>query len=326
MKLNRFSASLLFAAALAAVLPGTATSQNAWPAKPVTIMIGYTPGSGMDVVGRFLAEGLRKVTGQAFIVENKPGAFGNIAAAAVARSKPDGHTVLFAPGAMAIYPHMFKNTPFNPNTDFSTITTVSKVSYLLIVNPAAVPANTVKELTEHIKAHPGKTAYGSGNATVEIAGTMYQKLAGLDSTNVRYKGVPEALTDLLGGRITYMFADSSFIMPILRQGKVKGLGVAAHQRTPAAPEMPTMVEAGVPSFDDFSGWMTMFAPANTPVELRNRFAELCNSIMATEEGKNLLARQGLEAFPSSPAKTDAFFKDELNKWGRLVSAAGLQAE
>jgi len=295
-----------------------------WPGDLTTIVVGYPPGSGMDTVARFLADQLNKKTGHPFVVENKAGALGRLGAGHVAKAKPDGSVMLLHPASLVLYPFLFKDVPFDPVKDVAAVTTVSKVYYVLIVNPAVVKADTVKELTAYIKNAPGKTAYGSGAANPEIAGGSYQMLAGLDSVNVRYTGVPAALTDLLGGRLHFMFADTSLAMPHIRRGTIKALAVAASNRMITEPEIPTMVEAGVGGFGDFSSWMGMFFPAGTPMPIRQKLSGLLNEIMATEEGKALLPRLGMEPFSSDPASTQAFIAHEFERYKKLTKELGIE--
>lgn len=311
------------------VSAGSAIAQNAaaWPSRPVTIITGYQPGSGVDTVARFIAEQMRKRTGQPFIVETKPGAIGNVAASAVARSAPDGYSVLFTPNSThAINPHLFKQLPYDPVRDFLPVTTVLSVGFMLLVNPQSVPVNSVSELTEYVRARPGKISYGSGNASVEVAAAMYQRLAKLDAVNVRYKGVPQSLTDLLGGQVHFIFSDVSFGLPMTRAGKVKALAVTTARRVSAMPGVPTMVEAGIAGFEEVNGWMALFYPANVPLEIAQKFADQANQFMAGDEARELLSRLGSDPFPGSPAESTKFIANELAKWGRIVRAAGIQAE
>ena len=303
----------------------TASAQDAdqWPSRTTSIVVGYPAGSGIDTTARFVAEQLRQKTGKSFIVENRPGVLGRTGAAYVAKAKPDGYTALLHPASLVTYPFLFKEVGFNPVDDLAAVTTITKVYYLLMVNPANVPANSVAELTAYIKAHPGTTAYGSGAANPEIAGAMYTRLAGLDSVKVRYPGLPPALNDLLGGRIQFMFADSTLAMAQAKGGKVRPLAVAANERMLTWPEVPTMAEAGVKGFEDLSSWMAVFFPAGTPMPIREHFSRLINEVMGSEEGKAQLPKFAMDPFPGAPQKTQDFVAAELKRYAVLMKSTGI---
>jgi tripartite-type tricarboxylate transporter receptor subunit TctC len=294
-----------------------------WPSRLTTIVVGYPVGSGIDTTARFVADQLRERTGQPFIVENRPGALGRIGATYVAKSKPDGYTVLLHPASLVTYPYLFKDVAFNPVADFAAVTTITKVYYVLIVDPSQVPVNSVSELTAYIKAHPGATAYGSGAANPEIAAALYKNLAGLDSINARYVGLPQALNDLLGGRIQFMFADSTLARAQVKGGKVRALAVAASNRMLTWPEVPTMEEAGVKGFEDFSSWMGVFFPAGTPMATRETFSKLLNGVMASKEAAEHLPTFAMDPFPGSPEKTQDFVASEYRRYAGLIKAAGI---
>ena len=294
-----------------------------WPSRLTTIVVGYPAGSGIDTTARFVADQLRQRTGQPFIVENRAGALGRIGATYVSKAKPDGYTALLHPASLVTYPYLFKDVSFNPVTDFAPVTTITKVYYVLVVNPALVPVNTVSELTAYIKARPGALAYGSGAANPEIAATLFKNLAGFDAINVRYVGMPAAVNDLLGGRIQFTFADSTLALAQVRGGKIKALGVAAANRMATWPEVPTMVEAGLSGFEDFSSWMAVFFPANTPMAARESFSRLLNSVMAGDEARTHLPRFAMDPFPGSPEKTQEFVASEYARYAALIKAAGI---
>ena len=305
----------------------TAHAQSTvWPTRSVTMMLGYPAGSGIDSVARFLAEGLREKTGQPFVLENKPGAVGNLAAQAVARAAPDGYTMLFTPNSThAANIHLFKHLGFDPVADFSPVTTLVTLGFVLVVNPALVPVGSVAELTAWLKARPGRVAYGSGNATGRVAAELYRTLTGVDAINVPYKGVPPAMTDLLGGQIQFMFADATLAIPQARAGKVKALAVTNVQRISAAPDLPTMAEAGVAHYE-LAGWFAAFLPAHAPPEIVARLADLCNAVMTTDRARTFLRNIGADPFPGSPDQLARHVARETEKWGRIVKAAGIEAE
>lgn len=294
-----------------------------WPSRLTTIVVGYPPGSGIDTTARFVAEQLRKRTGQSVIVENRAGAHGRIGASHVAKSKPDGYTALLHPASLVTYPYLFKEVDFHPVNDFAAVTTVTKVYYVLVVNPSHVPVSSVNELTAYIKARPGSMAFGSGAANPEIAGTLYRKMAGFDAENARYVGMPAAMNDLLAGRIQFMFADSTLAMAHVRGGKVRAIGVAAAKRMLTWPEVPTMVETGLSGFGDFSSWMAVFVPAGTPMPAREAFSKHLNAIMAAEEARVHLPRFAMDPFPGTPQSSQEFVASEFSRYADLMKATGI---
>lgn len=316
---------LLLAAALSALIPAGAQAQS-WPARPVTLVVGYPAGSGIDTVARFLADGLRERTGQSWIVENRPGAVANIAARHVARAAPDGYTVLFTPNSShGINPHMFRSLGFDPVKDFQPVTTLLTLGFVLVVNPETVPVSSVTELTAYIKARPGKLAYASGNASGRVAAEWYRQIAGFDAVHVPYKGVPQAITDMLGGTIHFMFADATLGLPTAKSGKLRALAVTNAKRLASAPEIPTMMESGVPGYE-VSSWFGVFLPAGAPLDITRRFAELCNTIMGTAKAREFLNNLGAEPYPGSPESFAKVVVAEIAKWGPIVKAAGIEPE
>lgn len=316
---------LVLAAALSALIPAGVLAQS-WPARPVTMVVGYPAGSGIDTVARFLADGLRERTGQSWIVENRPGAVANLAARHVARAAPDGYTVLFTPNSShGINPHMFKSLGFDPVKDFQPVTTLLTLGFVLVVNPRTVPVNSVAELTAYIKSRPGKLAYASGNASGRVVAEWYRQIAGFDAVHVPYKGVPQAITDMLGGTIHFMFADATLGLPTAKSGKLRALAVTNAKRLPSVPDIPTMMESGVPGYE-VSSWFGVFLPAGAPMDITRRFAELCNAIMGTDSARDFLNKLGAEPYPGSPESFAKIVVAEIAKWGPIVREAGIEPE
>jgi tripartite-type tricarboxylate transporter receptor subunit TctC len=312
-------------AVLALTLPIGAGAQT-WPSKAVTVIVGYPAGSGIDTVARFLAENLRERTGQPFIVENRPGPFGNTGGQIVARAAPDGYTMLFTPSSThAANIHLFKKLGFDPVKDFTPVTTIATLGFVLLINPATVPVNSVAELTEYARARPGTLAYGSGAAVGRVAAELYRSLSGIDLLYVPYKGVPQAINDLLGGQIHLVFADTTLGLAQARAGKLRALAVTNRQRFSAAPEIPTMMEAGVPGYD-LGAWFAVFLPANAPKDVSQKLAELCGASMTTDKAREFLRKLGADPFPGSPESLAKLVESEIAKWGRLIRAAGIEAE
>lgn len=312
----------IFLAALAWAFAAPLCAQS-WPAKPVTMVVGYPAGSGIDILARFLAENLRERTGQPFIVQNKPGGFGVVAAQSVARTAPDGYTILFGPASIAVNVHLFKDLGYDPLRDFTPVTTAVSTGFVLLVNPETVPVSSVAELTEYIKARPGKLAYGSGMASGRVAADLYLSLAGLNAMFVPYKGVPPSLNALMAGQIQFIFADSTFGISQARAGKVRALAVTNPQRISAAPDIPTMAESGVPGYD-LVGWYAVFLPANAPKEIAHKLATLSNASVTTEKAREFLSKLASDPYPGSPESLAKLLVSEIAKWGRLIKAAGIE--
>ncbi|HLB16925.1 MAG: hypothetical protein A3G83_15630 [Betaproteobacteria bacterium RIFCSPLOWO2_12_FULL_68_20] len=309
----------------AALIAGAAHAQT-WPQRHVSIVVGYAAGSGADTVARFLAEELRERTGQAFVVENRPGAGGNLAAQAVARAAPDGYTLLVtANSTHGINPSTFKQLGFDPVKDFSPVTTLLTSGFALIVNPDTVPVSTVAELTAYLRARPGQLAYASGSASALMGAALYRRLAGFDAVHIPYKSDPQALADLMGGRVHFMFTFGTLAFPAERAGKVRVLAVTSAQRMQAAPGVPTMGEAGVPDFELY-GWLAAFFPAGTPREVAERASALANAAMTSEKGRAFLAKIGSEPLPGSPESLAALVASEIPKWSRLARDAGIEPQ
>lgn len=298
-----------------------------WPSKPVTIVVGYTAGTAIDIVARYLADNLRERTSQTFVVEGKPGVFGNLAAQYVARAKPDGATILLTANAThAANIHLFKNLGFDPVKDFTPVTTILSLGFVLVVNPAVVPVNSVAELIDYMKLHPGKLSYGAGTATGRIATELFLQLAGdPDVTFVPYKGSSQAINDVLGGRIHFLFADVVSGMQHARGGKLRALAVTNAQRISCAPEVPTMAEAGLSAYD-LTAWFALFLPAKTPVDIAQKLADLSNALWATEKGREFLRNQCLDPYPGSPESLARLVESDTEKWGRIIKGARIEPQ
>ena len=315
---------MLVVLAFAIALPAAAQT---WPSRPVTIVVGFLPGTGPDIIARFVAERLHERTGQQFIVENKPGAFSMLGAQAVARAAPDGYTLLLSTVSAAMNVHLFKKLNYDHVRDFTPVTTLANAAFVLLVNPDVVPVTTVAELTQYIGARPDKIAYGSGTAG-NIAAALYLSLSGLrrdQLTFIPYKGGTDALHDLRGGRIHFSFFDSAFGIQQVQGGKLRALAITSTKRTSAAPDIPTMAEAGLPGYD-LVGWYAVFLPAKTPKDIAQKLAELCNATMASEKGREFLRTLAMDPHPSSPENFVQFLDSETAKWGRLIRDAGIEPQ
>jgi tripartite-type tricarboxylate transporter receptor subunit TctC len=314
----------LLALVLLAALPLAAAAQ-AWPTKPVRLVIPFAAGGATDTATRIVAEQLSKDLGQPFLVENRPGANGAIAGEQVAKAAPDGYTFFAATNTpLAVAPFLMKKLPYDPVRDFAPVARMTIVPYVLVVAPD-VPAASVKELIAVAKAQPGKLSYATGAATGTVAGEALKRQAGVDILQVPYKSNPPAITDVVAGRVSMTFTDITSGLAQMKAGKLKPLAVTMKTRTPLMPELPTMGEAGAGEFDMY-GWGAIFAPAGTPPEIVARLSREVVRIVGTPEIRERIMGLGLDVAPLDAAALGAFLKSELAKWERLVRDAAIQPE
>lgn len=310
-----------------AATPTLAHAQN-WPTRPPRLVLPFPPGGTADVLGRLLAERLGVAIGQPVVVENRPGASGNIAAEAVSRAAPDGYTFLLGTqGTHAANAALFQRLPYDPVKDFVAIAPLAMVPNILVVHPD-VPARTVAEFVAHAKANPGRLRFGSsGNGTsIHLAGEMFKAAAGVEMEHVPYRGSAPAQTDLIAGRIELMFELLPGTIGQIRDGRVRPIAVASRARMAALPDVPTFAEAGVPGFVT-GAWFGLFAPAGTPDAIVQRMA----AAMAEMTGPNgsLLARLselGAEPLSATPAAFAAFVVSETARWAEVVRRSGARLD
>ena len=295
-----------------------------WPSRPIHLVLGYAPGGGTDSIARYLAERIREATGQAVVVENRVGAFGNIAAQAVANASADGHTLLFTPNSThAANIHLLKKLPFDPQADFTPVTTLARGGFVLLVNPATLPVANLGELSALLKSPAGANRnFGSGNASGRIAAELYRQLSGVNAMHVPYKSVPQAINDLAGGQIHFLFADSTAALAQARSGKLRALAITTATRVSSAPELPTMAEAGLPGFE-VSSVYGFLAPAGTPAPVVERLNRDMVAAVASPAVSERLRVQGVEAAPSSPQDAAALLARELERWAKVIREARL---
>ena len=323
--MKTIAATLRRLAALAlATLPLTALA--AWPEKPVRIIVPFPPGGATDIVGREIAEKLSQAFKQPFVVENRAGASGNIGMEVAATSPPDGYTlVVGAPQTLTINPQLLKMS-FDPQKQLAPIVIIATVPNVLIVNPK-VPANNVQELVALAKKQPGKLNYGSSSigGTPHLSAEMFKSMTGTNILHVPYKGSAPALTDLMGGQIEMMFDNLPAALPHIQSGRVRALAVTTAQRSASAPDLPTMIEAGVAGFDS-QGWFSLLAPTGTPVEILEAINAEVNRVLKTEDFQARLATVG--AFPVGGSRADFAerIRSETRRWGDVIKAANIKAE
>lgn len=305
-------------------LPGAVLAQS-YPAKPVRLVIPFAAGGATDTATRIVAEQLSRDLGQQFIVENRPGANGAIAAEFVAKSAPDGYTLFAATNTpLAVAPFLMKKLPYDPVRDFAPVARMTIVPYVLVVAPD-VPVQSVKELIALAKAQPGKLSYATGAATGTVAGEALKRQAGVDILQVPYKSNPPAITDVVAGRVSMTFTDITSGLAQMKAGKLRPLAVTMKARTPLMPELPTMGEAGGGEFDMY-GWGAIFAPAGTPPEIVKMLSGEIVRILRQPETRERIMGLGLDVAPLGADELGAFLRVELAKWERLVRDAGIQPE
>jgi tripartite-type tricarboxylate transporter receptor subunit TctC len=298
---------------------------QSYPTRQINFVVPFAAGSATDALARVLGQKLNADHGWTVVVENVAGASGSLAAQKVARAQADGHTVFITSNTThAANQSLFKKLPYDPIADFAPIGKLGNITLALAVHPS-VPANNVRELIAYSKANPGKLTFGSGSSSSRIAGEMLKTLAGLEALHVPYRSNPLAVTDLLGGQISLVFADISTTMPQIRAGKVKGFGVSSAQRSPLAPELPTMVEEGVPGYE-LTAWFAAFVPAKTDKAIVSKLNAAMNTALADKVVQDALLGAGIEPLTSTPEELGAFVVSETKKWAEIVKAAGIQPE
>ena len=316
--------SVLLGAA-AASLAAPALAQQ-FPSKPVRIVVPYTAGGGADTTARLIAPKLQEALGQTVVVDNKPGAGGTIGDDAVAKAPPDGHTLLIGAFAHAVNPSLMPKMPFRTPDDFAAISLLVTVPELLVVTPT-FPAKTVAELVAMAKAEPGKLSYASsGNGSAQhLAAELFKLRTGTDIQHVPYKGGSLAVADVAAGHVPFYFGNMSAALPQARAGRVRALAVTSPQRSPAAPEVPTIAEAGV-SGCEISEWNALLAPGGTPQSIVERLHVDVAKILAMEDIKAKFADLGAQAIGSTPVELAAFLRGEMAKWAEVVKVANVKIE
>ena len=297
-------------------------SGQAYPARPVRIIVPAQAGGGADIVARVLAQKLTEAWGQQVVVDNRIGVAGVEAAA---RATPDGYTIMLTTSALAVRDSVYRKLPYNTLRDFQPVTQVVAQSNVLVTTPA-LPVSSVKELIALAKARPGQLNYGTGgNATSNhLAGELFRILAGINVVHIPYKGVPQALTDLIAGRLQFTFGSPVVSLPQVKEGKLRLLAVTTARRSPALPEVPTIAET-VPGYD-FTGWMGVLAPAGVPRGIVMKLHHDIARIVQLPEVKQRFAADAADPVGSSPEEFTAYLRAEIARWSKVVAAAGIKAD
>ena len=305
---------------------GTATAQDRYPSKQIRLVVGYTPGGATDIIARTIAAKLTESLGQPVVVDNRPGATSNIGSEFVAKSPPDGYTLLIGTIANATSMTAYKNLGYDTMRDFVHITQTMTAPSVLATHPS-FPAKNLQELIALAKKNPGVYTYASsGNgSSPHLAGEFLKLRTGIDIIHVPYKGGAPGLTDLLGGQVTMSFQTALSALPYLKSGKLNVIGVAAHKRMGQLPNVPTIEEGGVPDFE-VSSWNGLFAPAKTPPEIVNRLYEATAKALALPEVREKLEAQGAEPVGQPPAQFRAYVQAEIEKWAKVIKESNAKFE
>ncbi len=317
MKLTRIVLALLFAA-----VAGSAAAQT-FPSKPLRLIVPFGPGGPSDITGRLIALPIGETIGQPVVVENRPGAGGNIGAEIVARQAPDGYTLLLASTSFASNATLMRKLPYDPVKDFAPVGQVTIYPSIAVVHPS-LPVKSVKELVALAKARPGQLVYGSagiGTAT-HLVVELLKVAAGIDMLHVPYKSSVHARQDLLGGQIHLMFDAMAPALSLVKAGKLRAIAVTSRERSPLAPELPTVAEAGVPGFET-AGWSGLFAPAATPADIVTRLNAALNKTLGSADLRKRLFELGFEPATSTPEQLGKFLRDEIDMWARLAKQGKL---
>jgi tripartite-type tricarboxylate transporter receptor subunit TctC len=317
-------AKILLAVVLA--FPGAVLAQ-AYPSKPVRVVVPYPAGSTPDIVGRTLSERLQKALGQPFVVENRTGAGGNIGADAVAKSAPDGHTLLVAVnGPVAVNKYLYKNMPYDPDKDLLPISLLASAPQMLVVKPQLNLAD-FKSFVEHVRKNPGRLSYasvGSGSAS-HLTMELLKNDARVFIVHIPYRGFPPAVTDLLAGNIDTMFAIIPAVLPHVKAGKMKALAVTALSRNKLAPDVPSVAELGYSQLESLA-WIGLLAPAGTPADIVSRLSSETVKGMRNPETREMLGRQGFDVVAGSPQEFARWIRAESEKWSKVIRASGATAD
>ena len=305
-----------------ASLPLYAGAQ-AWPTKPVNVVVPWPAGGPSDIAARPVAKGLQEALGQPFVIDNRGGAGGNIGSALVAKGPADGYTILITSSApIVINPSVYKQMPFNPAVELTPVTNLLRVPLVLVAHPS-VPASNLKELIAHVKSQQGKFQYASsGNGTPQhLTSELFKTVAKLDMVHVPYKGSAPAINDVVGGHAPVMFDSTIAIMPFIKSGKVKAIAITSAKRSAELPDVPTFAEAGLPGVESYA-WYGMFVPAKTPKEIVDKLNQATVAYMKKPEFQKILKDTGSDFVGDTPQNFAAFTKAEALKWGKVAKETG----
>ena len=296
-----------------------------YPSKPVRIIVPFAAASSTDVIARILSQPLQQSMGQTLVIDNRPGGDGTLAGDIVAKAPADGYTLLMATNSpLSAVPHLRKKLPYDALKDFAPISMVGRYTFLVAVN-ANVPAKSLRELFDHARANPGKLNYATGNTSSIVMSAMLNSLAGVKMLHVPYKSEPSAVVDLLSGQVQVMVSSYATVAAHLRDGRIRALALALNNRSPLLPNLPTIVEAGMPKFS-ITPWAGMFAPARTPKAVVDKLSLAFNAALKRSDIRSLLEQQAFAGEGSTPESLDIWLKEQYQIWGAAIREAGIQPE
>ncbi len=326
IRIDRYAVAACCLIASQCQFTGNAEAQKAYPAKQIRFVLGQSPGGGTDILTRIFATKLSESLGEQVVVENRPGAGGNIGAEFAARSAPDGYTIFMASAPHAIAPSLYKKLNYDLGKDFIPLSLVALQQLCLVVHPS-LPPKTIKEFVSFLKAHPGKISYASsGNGgSNHLAGELFKNMAGVDMIHVPYKGSGTSTSDVLGGQVPVTFGNLLPILPMIQAGKLRPLGVTALTRSPTLPQVPTIAESGYPGFEVVN-WYGILAPAGTPPDIVKKLNAEIIRIVNLPDVKERYASLGAEPLYGSPEQAADFIKRELEKWAKVVKLSGARVD
>ena len=326
-RLSKHAATLRRIASLVialAALTTTAASAQSYPSQPIRIVVPFPPGGGTDILSRLLAQKLNEAWSQSVVVDNRAGAGGTIGSALVAKSTGDGYIILVMPAGIAAHASLYKKLPYDPTRDLAPVSRLASGPLVLVVHPS-VPAKSIKEYIALAKKHPGEINFGSaGSGTLpHLSAELFNSMSGIKATHIPYKGAGAAVTDLLAGRVPVYFMNILQSLSLIQAGKLRALGVTTPQRTPIAPEIPAIAEAGLRGYD-MTNWYGMFLPASTPREVVAKLNAEVVRILQTPELKKRMDQDGMVVVASTPEAFRDFFARESEKFARVIETAGIK--
>ena len=300
-----------------------ASGAQIWPTRAVRVICPIAAGGSIDAVARLVAGRFSEIWRQQVVVENRTGGGVSIAAEAVARSEPDGHTIFATPASLAMAGLLFPSLSYDPIGDFAPVSLIGTYPNVMVV-PNSSPARSVKEFIAYAKANPGKVTYASGGhgSSLHLAGELFKRLTGIEMTHIPYRGATPAFNDLIPGRVDVMFNLISSSLPLVRAGQIRALAVAAPERAAVMPDVPTIAEAGIPGFD-LSSWIALFVPAKTPSQVVGKLHADTVAVLAESATRRKLEDMGVVVVGSTPAELAAQFKADIEKWGPIIKEAGI---
>ena len=309
---------------LIALFTASIVNAQTYPAKAVKLVVPFPAGSATDQIARVVGQQLQESLGQPFVVENKPGAQGAIAATEVARAAPDGYTLMVGTNTpLAANPSLFKKLNYDPAKDFAPVARLGTISFMIMVRPD-FPAKNLKEFLSHAKANPGKLSAGYGSAGSQVSQAMLRSMGRIDFIDVPYKGLPQAITDVMGGQISFTFADLANALAQVKGGKLRGIAVTAQKRSPLAPDVPAIAEE-LPGYE-LIAWFALVAPAGTPAPVVSRLHDVTVKALAKPDVAARFGTLGTDVAPMNPAELGKFIQSETAKWAKMAKEAGIQPE